>query len=160
MARLRHRKLNSIQKRIAFDGIDFVINKFMPRLYHKLDIMLVGDDTLLKNEGIRGDVDALYEDYGYSQAFRDFVVRIDTTMPLGDFMRTLFHEMVHVKQYAKKEFKAMANEDGVYRWNGQRIDTNKIDYWDEPWEIEALGREEGLLYQFLDANPDWKKFIF
>ena len=155
MARLRYRKLSTVQRKVAFDAIKFAIKKFTPRLYTKLDIMVKGDGTLVDKEGIRGDVEWIDQ----SDKPREFVIRLDTTMEMKDFLQTLFHEMVHVKQYAKGEFKELATNVNVFRWNGKRIDITKVDYWDQPWEIEALGREEGLYYQFLDEHPAWKEFI-
>jgi len=59
--------------------------------------------------------------------------------------------MVHVKQFARNEHKQMLIT-GSCKWMGRTINTNKVDYWDLPWEIEANGREVGLFLNWSSAN--------
>jgi hypothetical protein len=64
-----------------------------------------------------------------------------------EILRTLGHELVHVKDYVS----------GVLNWKndllyykGKHYDCdNLIDYFDLPYEVEAYGRERGLLVSFL-----------
>lgn len=78
-----------------------------------------------------------------------------------DMIKTLAHEMVHVKQYARNELgKEMAlnkGGDGVRlatRWHGEFWEPkkNECGYFDAPWEIEAYGREVGLYQRWLAAQ--------
>ena len=64
---------------------------------------------------------------------------------------TLAHEMVHVKQYVRHELK----EPTV--WKGTNINTDKVEYWDLPWEIEAHGREIGLFVRWAQKEGYWGK---
>lgn len=75
--------------------------------------------------------------------------------------RTLAHEMVHVKQYVKNELSSgilSINRRGVAKlaasWNGQLWSPKRHEcsYFDSPWEIEALGREESLYYRWLESE--------
>lgn len=75
-----------------------------------------------------------------------------------EMIRTLGHEMVHVKQYAKNELaKKMNMARGsrgnrlASKWNGEFwYPKGKEDpYWDAPWEIEAYGREVGLHHKWV-----------
>ena len=61
---------------------------------------------------------------------------------------TLGHELVHVKQYAMREL--TTDRTGALRYNGVHyyVDT-LLDYFELPYEIEAYGREKGLLVGFL-----------
>ena len=63
-------------------------------------------------------------------------------------LETLGHELVHVKQYAKGEL--TTDRTGALRYNGVHyfVD-NLLDYFELPYEIEAYGREKGLLVGFL-----------
>jgi hypothetical protein len=88
---------------------------------------------------------------------RYFTVRL-RKQPLNEMIRTLAHEMVHVKQYAKNELgKELALARGgkglriVTRWMGEFwTPKGKEDaYWDAPWEIEAYGREVGLHHKWV-----------
>lgn len=68
---------------------------------------------------------------------------------------TLAHEMVHLKQYVKKELRVDEKiTDEQYRgtWLGEHWYPKKDQhhYFDSPWEIEAYGKERGLHSQWLD----------
>lgn len=80
---------------------------------------------------------------------REFEICIDPSMSKENLLCTLAHELVHVKQFAKNELGA-AVQGCRQRWNGNYIDTEKLNYWDQPWEIEAYGREYGLFVRYCD----------
>ena len=61
----------------------------------------------------------------------------------------LAHEMIHVKQYARGELKDYLRVNKS-KWKGEIIDPQEVDYWDQPWEIEAHGREKELYYKFMN----------
>lgn len=66
---------------------------------------------------------------------RDYLIEVDKKLSLGDdFLTTVFHEMVHVKQYVRKE---LYSECNFY-------DTRE-EYLNLPWEIEAYKMQEVLL---------------
>jgi hypothetical protein len=56
--------------------------------------------------------------------------------------------MVHVKQHAKGELKSMLTEREE-RWHGRYIKENELPYFEKPWEIEAYGREVGLMHRWI-----------
>ena len=67
-------------------------------------------------------------------------------------LETVAHEMVHVKQYARREMNDWSYmEDKYYKWKNQMVPAN-TDYWDLPWEIEANGREIGLFIRWAEKN--------
>lgn len=147
MAIKRSYKLNKEQRKIAYGAIDFVIDKFMPRLRDKLSIRITGIEELEKKEHIRAD--CLFTDDEERRA-RVFLIRVDNTLPLEEFLVTIMHELVHVKQWAKGEMYRLHRQKGmVYRWCGTKIKIDNYDYYDYPWEIEAHGREYGLSLQYL-----------
>jgi hypothetical protein len=71
---------------------------------------------------------------------------------IEEMIKTLGHEMVHVKQHAKNELRSgimVATKGGLRmtsRWMGTiwKPKTREDHYFDSPWEIEAYGREVGL----------------
>jgi hypothetical protein len=71
-------------------------------------------------------------------------------------LETVAHEMVHVKQYARKEL-VDQDMDGVC-FLGKKINPD-VEYWDKPYEIEAHGREVGLFIRWAQdngyADKDW-----
>ena len=65
-------------------------------------------------------------------------------------METIAHEMVHVKQYSKGELIDMSRS-GQTKW--QNVPVNKqTNYWDQPWEIEAHGKELGLFIRWAEDS--------
>jgi len=76
---------------------------------------------------------------------------------INEMIKTLGHEMVHVKQHAKNELQSgiMIPARGglkiTSRWMGQiwKPKAKEHDYFDSPWEIEAFGREVGLFHKWL-----------
>jgi hypothetical protein len=76
-----------------------------------------------------------------------------------DMIKTLAHEMVHVKQYIRnelsKQFRLTRKGIGIgSKWMGEFWDPKKHEdpYWDCPWEIEAYGREVGLYHKWIAYN--------
>ena len=67
---------------------------------------------------------------------------------LVTYIRVLAHELVHLKQYALKELVYLVSTNNKFvRYNGKRY-IYEMDYWDRPWEIEAHGREKGILVNY------------
>ena len=85
---------------------------------------------------------------------RYFTIRLKQ-QPVEEMIRTLGHEMVHVKQYAKNELSKQFRvaRGGIRigsKWHGEFWDPKSKEdgYWDAPWEIEAYGREVGLYHKW------------
>ena len=73
----------------------------------------------------------------------------DATEWAHEILKTLAHEIVHVKQYLTGEL-MMRRRGLCWRKDVMTSDsTTYEDYFDLPYEIEAYGREKGLLALFL-----------
>jgi hypothetical protein len=89
---------------------------------------------------------------------RWFTINIRDAKDDEDVIKTLAHEMVHVKQHAKNELsKQIRVTKGkgfqlASIWKGEPwLPKRKEDrYWDAPWEIEAYGREVGLYHKWVE----------
>lgn len=90
---------------------------------------------------------------------RWFTITLRGARDDDDMIKTLAHEMVHVKQYAKnelgKELALATKGKGLKiatRWQGEFWKPSKKEdaYWDAPWEIEAYGREVGLYMKWME----------
>ena len=81
---------------------------------------------------------------------RSFELEIHKNLPLRKLLETVCHEMVHVKQYARGELYE-GSRIHKHRWQGKWIDKDP-DYWDQPWEIEAHGRETGLFIRWAESE--------
>ena len=100
-------------------------------------------------------------DYAYcdwtddNHCTRDFNITIDRRLNKKETLLALAHEMVHVKQYAKGEMKDIFRPMKMVKWMGEKYLQDEMDYWEQPWEIEAYGREKGLYIKFINQlnNP-------
>ena len=85
---------------------------------------------------------------------REFELEVDKTQPMRKLLETVAHEMVHVKQYARREMNPHSDN-----WLGKTYNPKKVSYWDLPWEIEAHGREVGLFIRWAEkydlGKEDW-----
>lgn len=68
---------------------------------------------------------------------KTFEIELRKSLSLYDLVSTICHEMVHVKQYYRKEL----TEDR--RWKTRKV-SERVDYFDEPWEKEAFRKEKSL----------------
>lgn len=81
---------------------------------------------------------------------KHFIIELNRKNSLNRMMKTIFHEMAHVKQFAKEE---LLITDGVAMWKKKTVSTNTC-YWLSPHEIEAHGIQNGLTALFQEFNLD------
>jgi hypothetical protein len=79
---------------------------------------------------------------------RDFEISISPTLRKKRILLTLAHEMTHVKQYARGELRDI--KAAKVKWNNEIFNTDNMNYWFLPWEVEAMGMESGLYFHFLE----------
>ena len=124
---------------------NYILDKFFNQnLKKKLDITVTFKKDMYKDENIWGC--CIWEDTHYRP--KVFSIDIDPDQKLHVLMDCFAHEMVHVKQWAKGEYYQTMENNKVYVFNEAKVDTNKVKYWDQPWEIEAHGRAIGLVVQW------------
>ena len=123
------------------------------RLTKNLTIEIRFDKTAWKKSD-----DALCEIEDWdSRSPRWFKIYIKPNLPRARILKALAHEFVHVKQYATNELKQYVKSSSVVRWQKKMIDEDKISYWDQPWEIEAFGREVGLYLRYVEHEKTKKQ---
>jgi len=124
------------ERDIVEQTVAFCIRKMMPRL-RTLDI-----EIKVKN---------LKDAMGYcmmGDTNRDFELEIKSGMGMYDLISTVCHEMVHVKQYARKEI--WLDRDYNQRWKRSRVSSN-TEYMDLPWEKEAFRQERALAVECFET---------
>jgi len=117
----------------------FCVKKMMPRKKN----LLVDIDirrNLEYHEGLLGGVID-------TDDTNTFEMDICHTMSLRKKLLTVAHEMVHVKQFTRKEL-THTTKLAVKSWKGKNYHDSQ--YWDCPWEIEAYGRELGLFTMWVE----------
>lgn len=83
---------------------------------------------------------------------REYQIQVERHQTLREFVGTICHEMVHLKQYALKEMDPTANDDGNLRWK-DTIVPKETAYSDLPWEQEATD------LQYVLADEIWEKNV-
>jgi hypothetical protein len=84
-------------------------------------------------------IDKVVEGYCEPESKRNF--NIDVCL-FGNWLSTLAHEMVHVKQFARGELSL-----DMKTWKNKK-DCDNIEYWDQPWEKEARRLQHKLVEDF------------
>ena len=161
--KIHARNIDSKLKIALYAMTEFAMAKLVPstRLRNNVSI-----NVHLRHHEENGE--AMLEDYANKYRPRDFKIIIDphraeiddynrerTSTECGHMiLRTLAHELVHVKQYITGE---LSWRDNGLLWKGELYD---VDYLTEqletPYEIEAYGREKGLLISFFIK---WKEIV-
>lgn len=138
------------EKKLLIEAANFFAHQLMdPRMVRNLVIDLEVRDKL----DVQGE--CVDEDGTNSPRFFTIALR---RQKMDEMIKTLGHEMVHVKQYAKNELKSgvMVPARGGFKmtskWQGQiwKPKAKEDGYFDAPWEIEAYGREVGLFAKWLN----------
>ena len=123
---------------------------------------------LARNVSIDVQFDEDMDAYGYAANMdeiernpRVFELQISSKIPKNRQIEVMAHEIVHIKQMARNELRMKAGvkvfHDGtvvrhdVGIWMGKEYLVNEDTYFDLPWEIEAYGREVGLVRNFVKA---------
>lgn len=111
--------------------------------------------SMMRNLGIRirkvKDFDVFglvsVEDYNASGKPRDFLIEVKRGLNDEDFLMTIAHELVHVRQYVRGDL----NEEMSY-WRGASVKASEIPYAEQPWEIEAEEVAEELYKEYINGS--------
>jgi hypothetical protein len=124
-----------LHRKVAYDCVRHSFNELMPRI-RKIDIRVQLKKNLHWNTGLYGLMD-MEDD-------RTFRLEVDYS-DMDEMISTIMHEMVHVKQYLRKE---LVQLDEVYLWKNVAFGKYAVDYRHRPWEFEAYNIEEELVKSF------------
>ena len=155
------RNIDSRLKIALYAMTEFAMSRLVPSNRLRKNISI---DVHLKHHAEGGE--AMMSEYTNPRRPREFKVIVDhhraeyddygrkrTETEWGhNILKTLAHELVHVKQYVMGELKCTTH-GMVYKRTTYSPD-NIFDYFETPYEIEAYGREVGLLVNFL---AKWKE---
>ena len=114
------------------------------------------DNTLIVikfNKNLDNYGQAGVEGYNSKNVPREFLIELHPGIGAGHILKTLAHEMVHVKQFAYGH-----TNETLSKWHDMKVDSDNVDYWDHPWEIEAHGMEAGLITKFANEEMLWEVF--
>jgi len=132
------------RKRVCEDVTAWFMNKFLPR--HKIEVEILHRG--LRREGAYG-----YCDYvGESYRPREFLIELNTYMDEELYIKTLLHELTHLRQWVKG---SLRQKRGKMYYGPHKIED--YEYWYMPHEIEAREQEETLYLDYLlesESVPD------
>ena len=129
------------QRRITNAFIDWYVPKYIGQRY-KLDFNIITKGC--KREGIYGEMGVLDELYRP----RLFEIVLHSGLSKWDYLVTLAHEMVHVRQRVFGEY--VTKYDKNY-WLRERVPSS-VKYEDEPWEIDAQRWERYLAIRSIEEG--------
>jgi len=124
------------RKRICESVTDWFMNRYMPR--HTIDLRVVHRG--LKRDLVYGWCD-FEDDYKRPRAF---LIELQSNMTLELYIKTLIHELVHVRQWV---FGSLRQKRGKMYYGSTNVED--LDYDDQPHEIEAREQEETLYITYL-----------
>lgn len=79
---------------------------------------------------------------------RSFIIEISNKVKGEEFIKTVAHELVHVKQYVKGELKQRYKPHFHFLWYNNVVKITDDNYYNSPWEVEAREWEEKLFDLF------------
>lgn len=133
------------QRKVIEEAVVFFIENLLPQARSKKGLELVITVKL---------VEKLFQKYSTKALCIledddpwEFELKVDSTMKLYPILVSLAHECVHLAQYYSGDMEE--REANSTRWRGKEYDLKKTNYWDRPWEIEAYGKEIGLVEKFV-----------
>ena len=129
------------RKLLCEDVTTWFLDQFLPR--HRLDVRIVHRG--LKREFVYGWCD--FEDD--HKRPRSFLIELQSHMEEENYIKTLFHELVHLRQWVTG---SLRQKRGKMYYGQHKVED--YDYWDQPHEIEAREQEEILYNLYLKRESD------
>lgn len=134
---------SKLQRTLVAEVTEFMRKKYFSR-YKTLDIHFTLSKTLSEEDGVDGICFTLE-----TVRPREFAIDIDSTLSVQNFIKTVIHELVHVKQYACGELVDRVRGRAKVTWKG--ADHSKTTYSKQPWEREAYRLQELLYKEFMES---------
>ena len=143
-------RVNHNKKTILSEAAEFFANGLMSK---RVRCGLIIDIEINKHTDFEGA--CVNEDNHKDPRF--FTLVLKQRPDINKMVRTLAHEMVHVRQNAMNQLQHITLfNDGatlpatVSKWKGKLWvpKMGELICYDSPWEVEAYGRENGLTNQF------------
>lgn len=135
--------LGNLKKKYREALVYFVKSSFPHQMWRNLEIRVSFKKNLGRVHGL-----VYIEDYNYSNEPRSFVIEVNKSDPEEEIIKTLAHEVEHIRQYVYGEL----NEEMTF-WKGRKVNPDKMNYYEQPWEKEA-NKIGDLMYSFYILTKD------
>lgn len=164
MVRINAERLSSDEKKFLRHAITYTLDYFIPRRNRK-DLNITVD---IRPRNLKDPLERDYRGVVTHTNRKNFHIWIFDKLinvrgksykgKLSKVVSFLNHELVHVKQYFLKEVVELTDE--TYKYKGRVYRNPKgngfMEYFEQPEEIEAYGREKGLDMRFW---VHWDKYV-
>ena len=130
------------QRELAYKLVEHCIDELLPRhrtLWIEVDLKKIPE---------KDKVVGYCQDDGENM----FTIEIDKTQNAYDFMLTVAHEMVHVKQTVRRQ---LTERNLKHFWYGKE----HSDRRNEPWEIEAWKLQKPLTHSYIKQGKRTIRYI-
>lgn len=141
--------------KVTKQAVEFYIDRYFDkRTKNRVELVVIAfrkmEDDSLAVAGIDDEYLSL------RRLPREFLIEFNNIyrdIPIRDYLITLFHEMTHLHQYATGRLRPY-NEESL-KWEGEVMKVTEENYWDLPWEREAMAIESGAYVRFADVHPEY-----
>jgi len=105
-------------------------------------VLIYTDSTLKEEEGANG--------FAMRMGPNVLHIALYSRLPFGQLLRTLAHEMVHIKQFVRGHYRTEPSRNGKLKrfWLGNHVIAK---YEKQPWEVEAYKKQDMLLCDLIDT---------
>lgn len=135
-------KAENISNKEIRDAVFFYTKKLLGHaMAKKITLDIIIDKELLKTFDMYANIAPLDAD----ARPKHYEMEIDAKLSRKQFLVSLAHEMIHLKQFAKNQMRDLETKK-MTRWMGDYYVEENIDYWRRPWEVEAH-KGERILYE-------------
>ena len=124
-------------KRRCENVASWFLSKFLPR--HNIGVTVI-------HRGMKSEDSWGYCDFvGTSYNPRDFEIELQSYLRPNDYIKTLLHEMVHMRQWVRGTLKM---KSGKMHFKDESV--SGIDYMNQPHEVEAFAEENRLYDLYME----------
>lgn len=138
-------KAENISNKEIRDAVYFYLRKLLGKsMSQKITLYILIEKDLLKTYEMYAAISPLETE----TRPKHYELEIDAKLPKKQFLVSLAHEMIHLKQFAKDQMKDLESKR-MTRWLGEYYIEENLDYWSRPWEKEAHDNEIPLYQSYL-----------
>jgi len=140
---------------ITLAALDFFVQNFMdPKAAKAVKHITVKVDKVEGGDVAQVDAINYPEKLAKPKKYNIVLGHKYKDIQIDRYLRTLFHEMKHIEQYASGRL-GYTKRDWDWKWLGKRWSTES-EYWLQPWEQEAQGVELSALMLFQKHFPEFR----
>ena len=102
-----------------------------------------------------------YDNMGLCFPLQDgkYRIMIDPKLDKENLLKTIFHELAHVKQYHTGQLIQQKQEGRGFEWQGAKYHYNEFRQYQLPYEAQAVRQEQKLYNMFMELKQNETRAI-